>query len=528
MKKINVKKLIGSRKITDANIELLQTYNDIFNQILDSNFEAITLLNTDEINGSNNYRQIFVYPDLNLSIGRYSNLISEIKFLGIDGIKYVIQYDFDRDSIRYFKIQNNKLEKELLGNVLKALKFALNNKTDQFNTDKIQAILKTLKVTLTDQIGFNFDATAENKKSDDPNNRNATNKINNSNNYTTDQTTEQTTEATAETDQKAFAPMIINNVPVINTGATVVNWIPEPIEIIEPVLTADPITSDQLDELKADENNNLTVTLKKLHTIFDRFNEKLFNNELPQVTITLLPYKGCYGYMSNSDRWENENGNRTQELNICPDELNRSNDEIVGTLLHEMIHLYNDVHKIKDTSRQGRYHNKYYKEAAINHGLECEKTLSYGWCYTRIKPETLQLLEGIDYSFNVSRDKEKTKKRNRKKVYTYRCPKCGKTFKSSEKLHLVCECGKVIEVKNEFGIFEPTIENYQPFETLDLERLDKFLQDPGTHTFELQILLHHVQDEIDKRHKQQEKEKQEKEQILHINTNLYKEFEATK
>ena len=49
---------------------------------------------------------------------------------------------------------------------------------------------------------------------------------------------------------------------------------------------------------------------------------------------------------------------------ISGEGLRRTPDEVLGTLLHEAAHALAHARGIKDTSRQGRYHNKHFKTLA--------------------------------------------------------------------------------------------------------------------------------------------------------------------
>lgn len=55
-----------------------------------------------------------------------------------------------------------------------------------------------------------------------------------------------------------------------------------------------------------------------------------------------------------------------KEINIGAESLQRTVPEIIATLRHEMVHYYCCVNNIKDTSRNGAYHNERFK-------TECEK-----------------------------------------------------------------------------------------------------------------------------------------------------------
>ena len=54
-------------------------------------------------------------------------------------------------------------------------------------------------------------------------------------------------------------------------------------------------------------------------------------------------------------------------------------------MLHEMAHLYNLNHGIKDVSNNGYYHNKKFKETAEAHGLAISHHHTYGCGMRRLQ-----------------------------------------------------------------------------------------------------------------------------------------------
>jgi hypothetical protein len=60
---------------------------------------------------------------------------------------------------------------------------------------------------------------------------------------------------------------------------------------------------------------------------------------------------------------------------------------VLGTLLHEATHGLAHARGIRDTSRQGRYHNKRYAQLATELGLQVAEVDPIGWSATSV-PET--------------------------------------------------------------------------------------------------------------------------------------------
>jgi len=79
------------------------------------------------------------------------------------------------------------------------------------------------------------------------------------------------------------------------------------------------------------------------------------------------------------------------EVLITLDGLAGSAAEIFATLLHEAVHAVAFERGIKDTSRQGRYHNTRFRAVAEELGLETVRDSPFGWSSTALAPGTSTL-----------------------------------------------------------------------------------------------------------------------------------------
>ncbi len=86
-------------------------------------------------------------------------------------------------------------------------------------------------------------------------------------------------------------------------------------------------------------------------------------------------------------RW-NVAGQQYAEIMISGEGLRRTPKDVLGTLLHEAAHALAHERGIQDTSRQGRYHNKYFKTHAEQLGLTVEHDNRFGWSAATITPAT--------------------------------------------------------------------------------------------------------------------------------------------
>ena len=172
---------------------------------------------------------------------------------------------------------------------------------------------------------------------------------------------------------------------------------------------------------------SLKPVIDKLENLFSKFNEHFYGGELQTPIITVSPdtTKGAYGWCTSWKAWKQAGSEDKDagyyEINICAEHLTRKFEELCGTLLHEMVHLWNLQNGVQDTSRGGTYHNKKFKEVAEQHGLIIEQHPKYGWTLTKLNEETKQFINSLgDTGFGIYRDsaaKIKTKKKHLHRVH---------------------------------------------------------------------------------------------------------------
>ncbi len=70
---------------------------------------------------------------------------------------------------------------------------------------------------------------------------------------------------------------------------------------------------------------------------------------------------------------------RVSEVMLAGERLAHGPLGVLETMLHEAVHGIATTRKIKDTSRDGRYHNERFCELADEVGLSCVQDKTYGW-----------------------------------------------------------------------------------------------------------------------------------------------------
>ena len=201
-----------------------------------------------------------------------------------------------------------------------------------------------------------------------------------------------------------------------------------------------------------------TDAVKELKNIYDNLNRKYYDNELPEVVITIQssPKGKAYGWFS-PDRWgiESDEEKAFHEINISAEYLSRPLANLCSTVNHEMVHLYCRINNIKDTSNSNVYHNKKFKEEAEKRDLIIEKAKTIGWSVTTPSETFIEYIQ----SLNINEDnfkffrklpmgKEKAKKTSNKTT-KYTCSCCGASVRGEQGLEIECKkCGVIMESKH--------------------------------------------------------------------------------
>ena len=191
-----------------------------------------------------------------------------------------------------------------------------------------------------------------------------------------------------------------------------------------------------------------------LNKIFDLLNDEYFDSALPRPTITIQSTPRCFAHFSlRDDTWVSSLG-ATHEINIGAGTLARPIENVVATLLHEMVHYYNHVNGIQDTSRGTTYHNRRFKEAAESRGLIIDHHPTYGYSLTSPSDDLLDfvLFNGLT-DILISRNEfcsipipvdannsnsfsSATNKPSNSRKYICRC--CGTSVRATRNVNIGC------------------------------------------------------------------------------------------
>lgn len=133
-------------------------------------------------------------------------------------------------------------------------------------------------------------------------------------------------------------------------------------------------------------------TYERFQHAYDVLNRELFDGTLPNCLITLQRRKSTYGYFCG-DRFAREDGKPADEIALNPAYFrNRPVAEILATLAHEMVHLWQ--HHFGKPGR-GRYHNKQWAARMREVGLVPTDTGAEGGNDTGDRVSHFILAEGV-------------------------------------------------------------------------------------------------------------------------------------
>ncbi len=124
------------------------------------------------------------------------------------------------------------------------------------------------------------------------------------------------------------------------------------------------------------------------------------HQDVPEVVVTIGSGSEAQGMRLGhfaANRWE-RGEDTVHELFVGGEGLRAGATEVFATLLHEAAHAAAQERGVQDTSRQGRYHNKRFKEIAEEFGLDVQHSSKIGWSDTAIPTHV-----AVDYSPTIAR-----------------------------------------------------------------------------------------------------------------------------
>lgn len=205
-----------------------------------------------------------------------------------------------------------------------------------------------------------------------------------------------------------------------------------------------------------------------LEKIFRALNNDWFGGELEEPIITIQSTPRAYGHVTVSKIWKSKGEERRHELNIGAETLQRPIENVVATIMHEAVHLYNLAHGVQDCSRGNTYHNKRFKEEAERRGLIIEHHPTYGWTITEPSERLIDYIIAQGWSEIMmnrgggwtppastggkagnggTQTGGSTEPPKRSSTRKYVCPCCKNSVRATKAVNLICgDCMEKMEV----------------------------------------------------------------------------------
>lgn len=214
------------------------------------------------------------------------------------------------------------------------------------------------------------------------------------------------------------------------------------------------------------ETTKMSRAICQLEKMYNVINTEKFDGSLPTPIITIQSKPGTFGHCTCNRVWVCKD-NDLYELNISAENCSCCIEEIIDTMIHEMIHLYCRINGLKETSRGNTYHNKLFKQLAEEKGLKCipagqygwntqgegneylvEYALSHDWTELKIGRDAFKKVispTGMSQYIQITTGEVTTPTQS--STRKYQCPNCKNSCRATKSINIMCmDCNMKMEV----------------------------------------------------------------------------------
>lgn len=211
------------------------------------------------------------------------------------------------------------------------------------------------------------------------------------------------------------------------------------------------------------EYDRVTCYLDKLSELI---RTELFEGKLSKPIITLQKTSGAYGHFETIPMWKDIDGHERYEINLNSEYITRPIEQVLATMIHEYTHYYCQVNGIKDTSRNGVYHNRRFKEEAEKHMIKIDYDSRIGFSPTSPTDELIEWaikhdlheiklgrgrdfisLFGTEGGFTAPTPPKKKPKPS--STIKYMCPNCKTIIRATRDLDDCLVCASCSDFEND-------------------------------------------------------------------------------
>lgn len=183
------------------------------------------------------------------------------------------------------------------------------------------------------------------------------------------------------------------------------------------------------------------------HSI-DLINEKVFDGEFENLVFLIQGERATsintYGVFW-PEKWT-INEKKYNEISLTAESLQTENiNNILLTIVHELVHYKAKIEGIKDTSSNGKFHNKNFKSLGEQYGLIFkEKDKKYGWSFSDADDFLLEIFKicaketKLDEILLSAKRDRLIPKKTKKNFYKFKCPSCNMVVHAKLNTNLLC------------------------------------------------------------------------------------------
>jgi hypothetical protein len=131
----------------------------------------------------------------------------------------------------------------------------------------------------------------------------------------------------------------------------------------------------------------------ELHAATDVVKSAMNHDDLPALQAALRA--SATTILQSAQQISSDTKASLGEVLITQEGLTDQAAQVLATLLHEAAHSVAWQRSIKDTSRQGRYHNRRFQTVAEEVGLQVQRDSASGWTRTSLRTSTIAAYSGV-------------------------------------------------------------------------------------------------------------------------------------
>lgn len=186
----------------------------------------------------------------------------------------------------------------------------------------------------------------------------------------------------------------------------------------------------------------LSEPIRMLEKAFDLVNKHYFESALSKSVITVQSTPRAYGHFTTKKIWK-DNRKESYEINLGAETLHRPIENVIATLIHEMVHQYCAENNIQDTSRGGTYHNKRFKKEAEKRGLIISYDQRIGFSITEPSDDLLSFVKSTKWLEQISwhrqtRGGDSDVTTSSSSTRKYQCLSCETSVRATKEVNLIC------------------------------------------------------------------------------------------